>query len=283
MTDRTTRASTKGQLAIRGVAGLLLASVVLIAPAAEAHRTALRSPLVSRVGSASIQRVGPRTSLEILPSRGGMVRFRAAGATTTGGLPLSSSGNELRIQAVIEGLPQTISLPVDFAAGRARAVSASLGVPRLGLMEIVSVELLDPGAEVFASLGFAATGRLGSALAQVVGTPSPIQLSEHRDADVVLTPRHGGEILARMDSLRDRVTGERVEAAGNHLELELVVDGGAPIVRSVPFDIARGLFLAPATLGLPAGAAIEVRRLDFYDASDVRFATLGIRVLSAAP
>jgi hypothetical protein len=123
---------------------------------------------------------------------------------------------------------------------------------------------------------------LHSGVIQVHGSTSPILLAPTRDADVALSTKKGGEVKARFESVRD-AGGGLTNATDNRMEFELSVNGGAPEVRQTSFAFVEGQALIKLFLGLSTGDVVAIRRLDFFDRDNIRFATVGVRILNPLP
>lgn len=271
------------------VAAVLFVAVSVARPA-HAHLTGVRAALVPDPSSTSSLILSGRGEIRFRPERGGRLVLTLVGVSDVSGVPANATGNALEIGLVVQGASASLSVPFDIKNGRGKAV-AMLGLTNGDLVEVRKVELIDSGGARFACLGVVVVAGpsrspvrgLGAALIPGFGTPSPIQLSPGRDADVTLARGDGALLKARADSVRDRISGDFASAANNRLELETAVGGAAPVLYTFPFELADGEFKLVASLGLAPGDIVAIQRIDLFDSSGDRFATLGFKVSSPAP
>ncbi len=255
--------------------------VGLSSPAA-AHQTSLSATLIAVDGSVSPVKYGPKTNLRLSLSsgNGGKLKFKLKRAVDAGGNKITALGNTLRMEVILNGVPQSLQFPFDIINGNGKIGKALLGLVRPDIIEILEIVAEDQGGEPFATLGLIAgkgpTKALASAIVQVE-EGSFIRVAPTRDSDISIKSKKGGELHVRFDKLRDAL-GEDINASGNRLELELAVNGVAPIVETFFFDIINDSGEVDENLGLTDGDVVEVLRADVYDPNGDRFATLGVRI-----
>jgi hypothetical protein len=258
-----------------------LAGLLAFGSPAEAHQTSLNATLTEVVGSPSPIELSSstRAKVSLSSSKGGRIRLKLRKTVDSLGAPIDALGNALELDLVVNGAPQSVSLPFDIENGNGKAELPTLGLVSPDLIEILDIRLVDQNADAFAALGFSVgsgpSKALSSALIQVVGA-SPIFLAATRDADITLRTVLGGLLTARFDKLAD-IFGLPINDAGCEMQLELTVNGVNDL-RTVSFDIIGGDAHIQENLGLSEGDVVEIERIDFYDSGGDRFATLGVRI-----
>lgn len=241
-----------------------------------AHLTSLRARLLPVTGAPIL--LNPSSQIELTPHRGGESKFKIKGVTDSlTGKPVTAADNTITVDLVINGVSQPQVLTFALTSGRASGSFPSLDLVATDLVEVKGVTLRDQNGALFGVMGVKIPGPpLSSAIIQAFDSPSPIQLAPTRDADVTLKTSHGGVLTVRLDAINPP------DASNNRLELEIKVNG-APLPFYPSFDIVDGNAKVEVPLGLTNGDLVEVTRLDLYDAGNVRFATLGVRIMSPAP
>lgn len=267
------------------IALLALGTAATVGPAvpAGAHQTSLKATMVEAPGSTSAVAYGPRTRalLSLGSGGGGRIKLKVKRAEDGSGARATALGNHLRMDVVLNGAAETWRFPFDLVNGNGKISKVFLGLFSPDIIEIVDVALEDAGGEAFGVLGFVSgvgpSRALASAMVQVE-EGSFIRLAPSRDADVSIRAKHGGNLKVRFDKLEDAL-GNAINSVGNRLEVEVDVNGTAPVSTTAFFDVVDDNGEADVALpGLLPGDVVRVRRIDAYDPLGDRFATLGVRI-----
>ena len=273
----------------RLILALLMAAAALAAASpASAHKQGMRLALGPVVGTASP--VALRTSGVLLlePLGGGRMSLDLRGLRTSSGAKLQAPGNLLRLALRVNGVPASYSFPFDIRDG-ASSLHATI-TPGQGLfkgdrVEVVAVDLLDQDGVRFGTIGVPPGTRtpiLSSALVYVIDSTSPIRFS--RGGDTRLKLRDDGNFNSGFDTLLDP-TGKEITSPGVTVELQ-VVRNGTPQLYSYSYDIVHGRSVPDGRpvvqLGFLITDTIEVQRLDVFDDTHERFATLGLKINAPA-
>lgn len=256
--------------------GLALGLLLGLASPAVAHLTSLNASIIPIAGAPlTIKTPG---SLQFSPNRGGVIQIKLRNVIDPGtGKGANNTGNTAAIDVVINGVPQTLTMPFALKSGNAQIMFPSLNLVAPDLVEVQGLVVKDSSSIPFGTMGLKVPGlHFSSAIIQVHGTPSPITLAPTRDADTTITA-NSGVFSLRLDQITPRNT------SNNRVEVEYSVNGGAPLLFQQNFAIVNGIGLVMQPLGLVNGDIVEVLRIDVYDANNDRFATLGVRIMSPLP
>jgi hypothetical protein len=254
---------------MRYIAAALL--TVLLAAPAYAHRPNIKAEL----RDVTTGQVG---TLQVVPRPPAHVQLDMTNAPRNGQLVMT-----FRLNAVPIG-QHTYQL--NGSGSRLQSWPLGVGVEP-DVLEVSDIRLLDQGGHTVAVIsslvppaGTKLSGQyfMTSALAFVLDTASDVGYT--RGGDTTIT--RDGRFTVGFDALRSRATNEHLNNIGNYAEIEYVVNGGAPIVRRVFFDVRSGKSTPngrPGThLHFTPGDVVEVRRVDVFDALDNKFATMGVRI-----
>lgn len=269
----------------RAIIGLLGAlALVWLAPCpADAHQTSLNVSLVPIVGSVSPIKFGPKSAIRLGLSsgNGGKIKFKVKKTVDAGGNKITALGNKLVVEARLNGAPQTWEFPFDILNGNGKLPKTILGLVAPDIIQFLDIRAEDSSGEAFARSGFIAgkgpTKGVSCAMVQV-DEGSPLLLAEERDSEVIIRTKHGGDLHISLDKVHD-AGGNPITSLGNKVELEMVINGGAPTVVTYPsYDIVDDRGDLGANLGLTDGDTVEFRRIDIFDPSGNRFATFGVKI-----
>ena len=265
-----------GRGAISRVTGQGLALVLLLCapPSAVAHQTSLNGSVIPIAGApATITVPG---SFQFSPNQGGWIRVKLRNVVDPlTGKAITSNGNRISVDVVINGTPQALAVTFPLKSGSAAVSFPGLNLVAPDLVEVHGAVVKNASGVAFGRLGLVHPGvHFSSAIIQVQGTPSAITLAPTRDADTLITATKGGVFSLHLDSITP------ADAPGNRVELEIAVNGGAPELITRTFDIVDGYASVSEPLGLVNGDVVEVRRIDVYDSNNERFATLGVRIMN---
>jgi len=257
---RTARTGARVMLAVLVSLGLLV-----LAASAHAHRPQVKTNLLRLDGAL------PNGFLVVRPTTGGSLQLD---------LPQPPPGGALVIDYRVNGVP----LP-----GKTYPIASDRQRWPLGFethdqdkVEIQDVRVVDHGGNVVAALGAAGNPRsthvVAAPLVWVVDTQSDVGFT--RGGDTLL--KKNGAWSVGFDALRSRSTGDRLNNAGNHAEIELSVNGGPWQVHRVEFDVQSGKSRPHGRPGRSVGTSpsdrVRVRRVDVFDAQGNKFATMGVRM-----
>jgi len=277
------------KLKLKHVAALAFLGLALLSGAApaRAHKQSMKLSLSTPPDSTSPLRITKTATLNILQYAGGTIQMGLREVKDASGSRANATGNTLRFELRVNGVPRSVALPFDIVKGKTK-YKGFLSEPRDlfkgDLIELVSVGLWDAQDRRFGVLGALPGAQLPilrSGVVFVVDTTSAIRFS--RGGDTLVRLRDDGYMNSGFDKLLDSA-GAKIDAPGVRVEIELSVNGGAPEVRSYDYDITRGRSREggrPHTyLGLDISDEVEVRRIDIFDGEGNRFATLGVKIVS---
>jgi hypothetical protein len=160
-----------------------------------------------------------------------------------------------------------------------------LGIPVVSQdkIEVRSLRVVDSTqlfviAEVGQIIGLATKPVLTWPLVYVVGSPSSVCFT--RGGDTFLYPN--GKWSVGFDALRECGSNNKLNNSGNYAEIEYQLNDGPWIVDTVEFDVLSG---KSRPNGRP-GKHLEfhvldkllVKRVDVFDSSNQKFATMGVRM-----
>ncbi len=271
----------------RAIVGLLGAFALLwLSPhPADAHQTSLNVSLVPIDGSVSPIKFGSKSAIRLGLSsgNGGKIKFKVKKTVDAAGDKITALGNKLVIDATLNGAPQTWEFSFDILNGNGKLPKTLLGLVAPDLIQFLEIRAEDSSGVAFARSGFIAgkgpTKGVSSAMVQV-DEGSPILLATDRDSEVIIRTKHGGDFHISLDKVHD-AGGNPITSFDNTIELEVVINGGAPTVLSYhPYDIIDDRGDLDVNLGLSDGDVVEVRRVDIFDPSGDRFATFGVKIRS---
>ena len=110
----------------------------------------------------------------------------------------------------------------------------------------------------------------------VVGSTSPLVIT--KAGGLRISQYGGGQVSLVIPAVRD-AAGNKVDAQGNEIRLELRVNGVAR-EATLPFDVVDGKVKAKGFLSSPQdifkGDLVELVSMGAYDASGVRFGLIGV-------
>lgn len=265
---------------------LLALALLTLASPALAHKQGMHLAIGPVFGNPSPVQIGKAGVLVARPFGGGKLVFNLKALRTLAGLKLDAPGNQLRLDLKVNGTPTTTVLPFEIRDGKA-TVRASL-TPTLNLVkgdriEITSVGLYDQDGIRFGTMGVPPGTRspiVSSSLIYAVESTSPVRFSKGGDTRIKL--RDSGNFNSGFDTLLDPA-GQRISHPGVTVELGLVRNG-VPSTFAYSYDIVRGRSVPNgrpvAEVGLAMTETVEITRLDVFDNTHQRFATLGMKVVA---
>lgn len=262
--------------------GIAVAIALITPSVADAHITSLKASFIPSAGSTSAVKFGPKTgvSLSLSSGKGGVIKMKVKKLVDAVGGKISATGNNLRMDVIVKGTAATWLIPFDINNGNAKINNHPLGLFKPDIIEILDIKLQDSSGVAFGEFGFTNGAGPNKALASAmvqVNEGSPIKLADSRDADVTIKAKHGAELKVRFDKLHDGA-GNDINAAGNRLEVQLLVNG-TPKTENFSFDVVNDSGeVAVSIPGLGTGDKVEIVKLDAYDSANKRFATLGVRI-----
>lgn len=247
-----------------------------------AHQTSLNASLVPIDGSVSPVKLGASSSIRLglSSNNGGRIKFKAKKLQDADGNKITAAGNKIVIDALLNGAPQTWEFEFDLLNGNGKLPRLLLGLFAPDIIQFLEIRAEDAAGEPFARVGLVAekgpTKAVSSAMVQV-DEGSPILLAENRDSEVIIRSKKGGNFHISLDKVLD-AAGDPITSLGNRIELEIVVNGAAPVTRTYPYDIVDDRGDLDVDLGFADGDVVEVRRIDIFDPSNRRFATFGVKI-----
>lgn len=263
---------------------ILLALTLAVAAPAYAHKQGMRLSIGPVAGNTSPVKIVKAGVLVVKPFGGGLLSLELKDLRGPGGVKLEAPGNVLRLALRVNGAPVQVDLPFDVRKGAASLRSVITPAQPLykgDLVELVDVDLLDRNGVRFGAIGVPPGTRtpiLASSLIYVVDSTSPIRFS--RGGDTRLKLRDHGNFNSGFDTLLD-ASGAAITHRSVSVRLGLVRNG-VQEPFSYSYDIVHGRSVPNGRpvveIGLNMAETVEVERLDVYDSTNVRFATLGIRI-----
>lgn len=272
------RFMTKATVGLLAACGLLW----LTPTPADAHQTSLNVSLVAIDGSTSDVKFGDKSSMRLglSSNNGGQTKFKVKKMVDAVGGKITAPDNKLVIEAFLNGVEQTWEFDFDIVNGNGNLPKMTLGLTAPDIIQFVDIRAEDAGGTAFARSGMIGgkgpNKAVSSAMVQV-DEGSPILLAEDRDSEVIIRAKKGGLFHISLDKVHD-AGGNPITAFGNTIELELVINGGAPTVRTYDYEIIDDRGDLDVGLGLADGDVVEVRRVDIFDSSNDRFATFGVKI-----
>jgi hypothetical protein len=261
----------------------LIAAIAFVLPApALAHQTSLKAVFIAVPASTSPVKFGPKTavSVNLSSGNGGTIKLKLKKAVDAGGGKITATGNNLRMNVVMNGAAQTWQIPFDISNGNGKINNHLLGLVKPDIIQIVDMALEDSGGVAFGHFGFTNGAGPNKALASaIVQTEdgSFIRLAATRDADVSIKAKHGAELKVRFDKLHDTL-GNDINAAGNRLEVKTIVNG-TPKTDNFSFDIVNDSGEVDVSIpGLSTGDKVRIVSIEGFDPDNKRFAALGVRI-----
>ena len=265
---------------------LLACALMAVASPALAHKQGMHLAIGPVFGNPSPVQITKAGVLVARPFGGGKMVFNLKALRTLAGLKLDAPGNQLRLGLEVNGVPTTTVLSFDIRDGKA-SVRATL-TPSLSLVKgdrvaVTSVDVFDQDGIRFGTFGVPPGARspiISSSLIYAVESTSVVRFSKGGDTRLKL--RDNGNFNSGFDTLLDP-SGQRIMHPGVRVELDLVRNG-VPFPFAYTYDIVRGRSVPDgrpvAEIGLAMTETVEVKRLDVFDNTHKRFATLGMKIVA---
>ena len=272
--------------ALRPSSLLLACALLALASPALAHKQGMHLAIGPVFGNPSPVQITKAGVLVARPFGGGKLVFNLKALRTLAGLKLDAPGNQLRLGLEVNGVPTTTVLPFEIRDGKA-TVRSTL-TPTLNLVKgdrvaVTSVDLYDQDGIRFGTFGVPPGARspiISSSLIYAVESTSVVRFSKGGDTRLKL--RDNGNFNSGFDTLLDP-SGQRITHPGVTVELGLIRNG-VPSTFSYAYDIARGRSVPDgrpvAEIGLAMTETVEITRLDVFDNTHQRFATLGMKIVA---
>ncbi|MBM4245767.1 MAG: hypothetical protein FJ148_18505 [Deltaproteobacteria bacterium] len=266
---------------------LLLACALLLLPTvALAHKQGVHLAIGPVFGNPSSIQITKAGVLVARPFGGGRMVFNLRALRNLAGLEITAPSNQPRLGLRVNGVPTTTVLPFEIRDGKATVRSTLTPGTNLvqgDRIEVTSVDLHDQDGIRFGTFGVPSGTRspiLASSLIYAAESTSVVRFSKGGDTRLKL--RDDGNSNSGFDTLVD-AAGHRITHPGVTVELGLVRNG-VPSTFSYTYDIVNGRSVPDgrpvAQVGLGMTETVEITRLDVFDNTHVRFATLGMKVVA---